>query len=365
MAPPAIMLAAVLAMSTTAAALSFPAIRAPPIGAVMRRATLRMSAGEASSAEEKEEEDRIGAGGRGGHAVGNQPELPEEERELQMRVMKHQRSAARLSMAEDARSLVAYSTGYGVLSTLSSAVDGYPSGSLVSFGTDAQGLPVFIFSSMSGHTKDLMAAERTCTTGGKAALTVTAKGFEGASDGRVTLIGDVKRCNKTEEEELSLRQLYKDKHPKAFWADFGDFSVFRMHNLKAVNFVGGFARAANPEPDEYLEASVDPIQAFAAPVMGHMNSDHSSSTIAMCMHYIGLDALESANLVQLDRLGFMVQCTRKGDTFKMRLPFPRAAEDRKDVKTLIVQMTQESMGNPKVQEWAQSLQESEAEAQAS
>lgn len=312
-----------------------------------------------------DDEDRIGAGGRGGHAVGKQPEMPDEERELQMRVMKHQKSAARLSMAEDARSLVAYSTGYGVLSTLSSAVEGYPSGSLVSFATDADGLPVFIFSAMSGHTKDLMAAERTCTTGGKAALTVTAKGFEGASDGRVTLIGDIKRCNKTEEESLNLRQTFKDRHPNAFWADFGDFSVFRMHELRAVNFVGGFARAANPDPSEYMGATVDPIQAFAAPVMGHMNSDHSESTIAMCMHYIGLDALEAADLVQLDRLGFMVQCTRKGQTFKMRLPFPRAAADRKDIKTLIVQMTQESMSNPKVQEWAQSLNEQrEAEAQA-
>ena len=224
-----------------------------------------------------------------------------------MRVMEHQKNAARLSMAEDARSLVAYSTGYAVLSTLSSAVEGYPSGSLVGFATDEQGLPVFCFSAMSGHTKDLMAAERTCSAGGKAALTVTAKGFEGAADGRVTLIGDVKRCSKEEVEEQGLRELYKSKHPNAFWADFGDFTYFRMHDLKAVNFVGGFARAANPSPAEYLEASVDPIQAFAAPVMGHMNADHSESTIAMCMHYIGLDQLEKAELVQLDRLGFMVR----------------------------------------------------------
>ena len=62
----------------------------------------------------------------------------------------------------------------------------------------------------------------------------------------------------------------------------------------------------------------------------------------------------------MDRLGFMVQCTRKeqgidGPTdkdqvFKVRLPFPRGAEDRKDVKTLIVEMTQTSLANPVVQE---------------
>ena len=47
----------------------------------------------------------------------------------------------------------------------------------------------------------------------------------------------------------------------------------------------------------------------------------------------------------------------------MRLPFPRPAEDRKDVKTLIVQMTQESSANPKVQEWAKAKEE-EAAAKA-
>ena len=97
--------------------------------------------------------------------------------------------------------------------------------------------------------------------------------------------------------------------------------------------------------------------------MGHMNADHAESTVAMCMHYIGLDQLDAAQLVQMDRLGLTVQCERLGQTFKMRLPFPRAAEDRKDVKTLIVEMTKAAMGDPKVQEWAEA-KEKEAEAQA-
>ena len=60
----------------------------------------------------------------------------------------------------------------------------------------------------------------------------------------------------------------------------------------------------------------------------------------MVMHYVGLPDVDSAQLVALDRLGFMVQVTRLGQTFKLRLPFPRAAADRKDVKSLIVEMTQ-------------------------
>jgi hypothetical protein len=206
--------------------------------------TLVRSAVTMDATQKDEEEDRLGAGGRGGHAVPKQPELSEEERALQMRVMEHQKGAARLSMAEDARSLVAYSSGYAVLATQSSALEGYPSAALVGFAVDEAGLPVFCFSSMSSHTKDLIAAEKAGADSAKVSLCVTAKGFEGAADGRVTLFGDVKRCSKEEVEELGLREVYKTKHPNAFWADFGDFTYYRMHDLKAVNFVGGFARAA-------------------------------------------------------------------------------------------------------------------------
>ena len=117
--------------------------------------------------------------------------VSEEEKALQMKVMTHQKSA-RLGMAEDARSLVAYSAVRG-------AVDALVGGGL-SVGVAGQlwhrrGAAGVCFSSMSRHTKDLNA--------GEAALTVTAKGFEGAADGRVTLIGDVKQCDDGEVEARS------------------------------------------------------------------------------------------------------------------------------------------------------------------
>ena len=147
------------------------------------------------------EEDTLGAGG--GHAVGKAgmeaPKLTAEEMEIQKNVMEHQRGleqcvesassgsgsvgcpahsgraaeptraqsrslsaaardghaafphagAARLSQAEDARSLVAYSTGYATLATNSAALEGYPSAALVGYALDADGLPVFCFSAMS------------------------------------------------------------------------------------------------------------------------------------------------------------------------------------------------------------------------
>lgn len=127
---------------------------APGRSVAARPVAPRALATAAEKEGEEEGEDRLGAGGRGGHAVRNMPELSEEEKAVQAAVMEHQRGAARLTMAEDARSLVAYSSGYAVLSTLSSQVDGYPNGALVGFAPDASGLPVFVFSAMSSHTKD-------------------------------------------------------------------------------------------------------------------------------------------------------------------------------------------------------------------
>lgn len=201
-----------------------------------------------------------------GHAppAGAAPaELPEEEMAMQKKVAAHQKKAARLSSAEEARSLIAYSTGFGVLSTMSESLPGFPAGAVVGFAPDADGLPVFCFSTMSSHTTDLNAGQ---PAGAAAALTVTAAGFKGAADGRVSLTGVVKRIE-AEEEIASMRELYRAKHESAFWVDFGDFSWYRMAELKTVRFIGGFARAGQVSAKQYLGAAVDPIQAFAAPVV--------------------------------------------------------------------------------------------------
>ena len=142
---------------------------------------------------------------------------------------------------------------------------------------------------MSSHTKDLLAAEKNKEVA-KAALCVTAKGFEGAADGRVTLIGDVRRCSKEEVEADGLRELYRKKHPNAFWVDFGDFQWYRMHDLKAVNFVGGFARAGAITPDDYVAATIDPIQVSAPRPRPHQSHGRLATRwLATLTDYTTLD----------------------------------------------------------------------------
>jgi len=242
---------------------------------------------------------------------------------------RHQQRAKRLEHAEEARTLVDLGR-YGVLSTLSAA-EGFPSGSVVGYGArEDNGLPIFVFSTLSSHTGDIDADCR-CS------LTVTAPGFRGASDGRVSITGRVFKVT-DEARAAQLKQEYRAKHPNAFWADFGDFSVYEMTELVGVRLVGGFARAGSIKPEAFMAAPVDKIAGFSAPICGHMNDDHAEQIPLYVSFYTGMK-VETAKMLSVDHLGMNVEASRDGQTFKVRLPYPEPAKDRKGVKDQIVSMS--------------------------
>lgn len=140
-------------------------------------------------------------------------EMSPEDEKIVNAFKENQSKAARLSFAEEVRTLIDQSIGFGVLSTNSKSNDGYPVGSVVGFQVDEQGLPFFVFSTMSGHTTDVLKDSRT-------SLTVMAKNFKGAAEGRVTLVGDVKKVF-DKEQIASLREQYLKRHDGAYWIDFG------------------------------------------------------------------------------------------------------------------------------------------------
>jgi len=264
-------------------------------------------------------------------------EMDEEEKDLQARFAEHQQNAPRLGFATDVRSLVQYNHGFAVMSTNSKAHDGFPGGSVVGFAPDDKGRPIFIFSGMSTHTQDLLADSR-CS------VTIASKEFKGAADGRVNLLGRVKLVPK--EERDSLKEVYLSKHPNAFWVNFGDFNWFRMDEIVDIRFVGGFARAGNVAPDDYMNAKPDPIMKFGIHIANHMNDDHSDATKVMISNAIpGLD-VDDAFITSVDSLGMYVKVKRtprskkQFQEFKLRLPFPRQVSERKEVKDVIVEMTQ-------------------------
>jgi putative heme iron utilization protein len=280
------------------------------------------------------------------HDVGGseRTELPEEVQRAMMEYQAHQQAAPKLGHAVDVRTLVQYNHGFAVMSAFSKSNPGYPSGSVVGFAPDEQGRPLFIFSGMSTHTQDLLVNP-------KCSLTVAAKDFKGAADGRVNLMGTCTLIKDASERE-EAKEVYMKKHPGAFWADFGDFNWFRME-VEHCRFVGGFARAGTVSAAEYATAKPDAIAEFGPAIAAHMNDEHMDATVAIVRSSVpGMDQADNpvseALITSVDSLGMYVKVTRAAPAaflpqqFKLRLPFPRPAQDRKDVKNFIVEMTQQA-----------------------
>ncbi|EOA33106.1 hypothetical protein CARUB_v10016444mg [Capsella rubella] len=246
-------------------------------------------------------------------------------------IQAHEEKAARLSPVEEIRTVLNGSL-CGMLSTFSQKYEGYPSGSMVDFACDADGSPILAVSSLAVHTKDLLANPK-CSL-------LIARDPEDRTGLRITLHGDAVLVS--EKDQAAVRSAYLAKHPNAFWVDFGDFSLMRIEP-KVVRYVSGVATAflgsGEFSKEEFQAAKVDPIAQYAKPVMSHMNKDHEEDTIAI-VHNITSIPVESALMLDLDSLGFNVKATLQGNSFKLRVPFPRRAQDRKDVKTLIVEMLQ-------------------------
>nr|XP_043610769.1 uncharacterized protein LOC122582441 [Erigeron canadensis] len=243
----------------------------------------------------------------------------------------HQEKAARLPPIEEVKTLLNYSIR-GVLSTFSQKHDGYPSGSMVDFACDANGSPILAVSSLAVHSKDLLANPK-CSL-------LVAKDPEDRTDLIITVHGDAVPVPNLDRDVI--RTAYLAKHPDAFWVDFGDFQFLRIEP-KVVRFVSGVATAllgsGEFTKEEFAAAKVDPIYQFSKPVTSHMNKDHSDDTKLMVQHSTSIP-VDFAYMLDLDSLGFNVKAGYQGRSFKLRIPFPRRAENRKDVKTLIVEMLQ-------------------------
>src|ERR1035437_9453128 len=106
------------------------------------------------------------------------------------------------SFAERARTLM-HSCRIGSLSTLSRKQPGFPFGSVMPYGLDGRGRPIFLISTMAMHRQNLQADPR-------ASLLVTqndaAAGGDPLGSSRVTLLGNVLPLPTSEVAEA--RKLY-------------------------------------------------------------------------------------------------------------------------------------------------------------
>jgi heme iron utilization protein len=137
---------------------------------------------------------------------------------------------------------------YGVLSTLQRTHQpGCPLGSLAPFALTPAGEPLFAFSALAEHTKNVLADPR-------ASLFVQAASAEPQAAPRLALLGSVVR---SEGEEELLRTRYLAAHPAAARLFELDFSLWFLR-IAEGRFIGGFGRALWLPARELVGSTSDP-----------------------------------------------------------------------------------------------------------
>ncbi|XVF23204.1 hypothetical protein REPUB_Repub13aG0016900 [Reevesia pubescens] len=117
-----------------------------------------------------------------------------------------------------------------VMSRMHHRREGYPFGSLVDFAPDSMGHPIFSFSPLAIHTRNLLADPR-CT------LVVQIPGWSGLSNARVTIFGDVYPL--PEHQQEWAHKQYIAKHQQGPSQQWGNFFYFRMQNIRVCPVAKG------------------------------------------------------------------------------------------------------------------------------
>ncbi len=233
------------------------------------------------------------------------------------------------SYAERVRTLV-YRSRAGTLSTLSAVHPDWPFGSLMPYGLDEKGRPLFLISTMAMHTHNLIRDP-------KASLFVSQTDSKGdpLDASRVTLMGET---TKVPEDELSkVRELYLTRYQNAsYWVDFDDFSFYRME-VKDIYFVGGFGAMGWVTTEDYSKARVDPLADSASEIIQHMNEDHGETLVLLGKKFAEIEA-QQATMTSVDRLGFQIRLKSGEEVFSRRIGFLREVKNAEECREVIVEM---------------------------
>ena len=237
------------------------------------------------------------------------------------------------SFSERARTLL-YLGRIGSLSTLSRKQPGFPFGSVMPYGLDDQGRPIFLISTMAMHTQNLQADPR-------ASLLVTQDNGDGDPLGasRVTLLGNVLPLAVSEVAEA--RKLYLARYANSkYWVDFEDFSFYRM-DVVDVYYVGGFGVMGWISASEYGGSQPDPLADSMAEIIQHMNADHKDALVLLAREFARIESQE-ATMTAVDRLGFYVRMKTSTGLRGARIAFLREVSNAAEVRKVLVEMVQQA-----------------------
>jgi heme oxygenase (biliverdin-IX-beta and delta-forming) len=212
---------------------------------------------------------------------------------------------------------------FGVLSTISVDVPGYPFGSVTPYCVDRDCQPIVYISTIAQHTRNIIANP-------KVSLTVVEA--NGESDdvqarGRLTLLADARPVERANTE---IRDRYLRYFPSAVQYDgTHDFGFYRLELVRA-RFIGGFGQIFWLTREELCMKNPFSFQDEAR-IVQHMNTDHASALA----HISGVGSADQLTMTGIDAEGFDAIQSGK----KRRFTFDRPVRTMEEARQTLISMS--------------------------
>ncbi len=214
---------------------------------------------------------------------------------------------------------------YGVLSTISKKLDGYPFGSIVPYVLDHEARPIILISTLAEHTKNMDSDHR-------ASLLIHEPSSDVQASARLTLVGNASRLS----DQMAVKPRYLRYFPQAAtYFDTHDFFFYRMDPIN-IRFIAGIGNIHWIQAANY-QAPQNRLAEHETDIITHMNQDHADNLRQYCLSYHSVEALDVA-MLGIDYDGFDVLADEQILRFEFDEPVSDAAEARK----ALVAMAQKS-----------------------
>jgi putative heme iron utilization protein len=212
---------------------------------------------------------------------------------------------------------------FGVLSTMSVDVSGYPFGSVTPYCVDRDCQPIIYISGIAQHTRNIIANP-------KVSLTIVEANNDSddvQARGRLTLLADARPVDRV---DTDIRDRYLRYFPSAVqYEGTHDFSFYRLALVRS-RFIGGFGQIFWLTPEELCLKNPFSSQEESA-IVGHMNKDHAAALALMA----GSDAAARLTMTGIDAEGFdAIQSGRK-----RRFTFERPVRTMEEARQMLISMS--------------------------
>jgi putative heme iron utilization protein len=210
---------------------------------------------------------------------------------------------------------------FGVLSTISVDVPGYPFGSVTPYCFDENGQPIVYISHIAQHTRNIMADPRL-------SLTVVEEDMNSddvQSRGRVTCIANGRQVDESVENAGVSARYFRYFPSSRQYDRTHDFTFFRLE-LVRIRFIGGFGQIFWLDPGEFTAKNpFSPVQELQ--IVQHMNNDHAGALKRYCGGV-------AATMVGIDSDGFDVLKSGKKVRFTFQTPIHTMNDARRALSAM-------------------------------